>query len=58
MGYAGRKPNTGNRSVRFDEEVVLERALLYSTEDDRRSHAPIGDEKPSNSRYGENQARI
>ncbi|NJD75621.1 MAG: hypothetical protein FIB08_00805 [Candidatus Methanoperedens sp.] len=30
MGYARRKPNTGNRSVRFDEEAVPERALLYS----------------------------
>src|SRR5574341_817904 len=30
-GYARRKPNTGNRSVRFDEEREVERPLFYST---------------------------
>ncbi|HEY9206135.1 MAG TPA: hypothetical protein VIO58_09450 [Candidatus Methanoperedens sp.] len=35
MGYARRKPNTGNRSVRFDEEGMAEKPFLYSTTDDR-----------------------
>lgn len=34
-GYAGRKTCTGNRSVRFDEEVEDGRLLLYSTEGNR-----------------------
>ncbi len=35
MGYARRKPNTGNRFVRFDEEGMAAKPFLYSTEDDR-----------------------
>ncbi len=31
MGYARRKPNTGNPSVRIDEEGEVESPLLYST---------------------------
>ncbi len=30
-GYAKRKLHTGNQSVQFDEEVEVERPLLYST---------------------------
>jgi hypothetical protein len=31
MGYAGRKPCTGNRDVRFGEEAEDGMPLLYST---------------------------
>ncbi len=34
MGYARRKPNTGNPSVRIDEEGEVESPLLYSTPPD------------------------
>lgn len=38
MGYARRKPNTGNPSVRIDEEGEVESPLLYSTEDEEKYH--------------------
>ena len=30
-GYAKRKLHTGNQSVQFDEEMEVEKPLLYST---------------------------
>ncbi len=66
MGYTRRKPNTGNRSVRIDEEAVPERALCIlcnagiivriseSSSDIQRYALPIG---TRNAKYSEELAK-
>ncbi len=44
-GYAKRKLHTGNQSVQFDEEVEVERPLLYSTYVATNQHGTIPTEE-------------